>query len=555
MKHSKAGDHAVNDLEATALQRALFEVAFQVADDVDATASDVVPLQARAMARLERTGEAGLWWQARLVSADADGRRGRTARLGSIAKAALVWAESAGDDFVIARAHRLLSTFHEVLGDAGAALEHAVASVQELPEGLPGWVDIDHQTRMGIALLRLHSFEQARERFNGLLVKAESVGDTHTRVRMLNNLAYVELGSGRDREALDLAEQMVRVSHAAGLLLSAANWDTLAAAQMRHQDWSGAESTLTAALGAQGCITEAIDIASLHVNLAICYRHLHRVQEAIASLELAAAQCEQRDLGEMRTVVLRERAEVAAAAGDFEDAYHLHCRFHAMEMERLSERKDVHARILAAVYETAEARRSGERYRRLAERDHLTGLYNRRHLEHVAPNLLLWALADEGACSLALLDIDHFKLVNDAYSHQVGDLVLQTVAQLFDDALTGLLSNNSPQGAEPRAPMRVSDESGKATFLLARLGGEEFVVLLPRQDAPAAQHVVGEVLQSLRDQDWSVVADGLKVTASAGVSTTGPGCTSLSGLLAAADQRLYAAKRGGRDRFVGSLSI
>ncbi|ABS03496.1 tetratricopeptide repeat-containing diguanylate cyclase [Kineococcus radiotolerans] len=513
------------------LQAALFDVAFLAGRDADGAAAQLDALTQRAASWEQVSGEAGLLWQARLVGADVDGRRGGTAQLGLVARRALAWGESAGDAYVQARAHRLLATFHEVIGDSASALEHAVAAVAALDavpaQGprVPAWVGVDHETALGGAQLQLGAFEQARERFTRLLAAARADGDARTRVRTLNNLAYVELTAGRTAEAARLARELVQTSAELAIPLSAGAWDTVAKVSMSVGDWSAAQATLLAAMGQAGCLTDAADTATLQINLAVCQRNLGQLREAARSLDAAEAQCEQRDLGEVRTALVLERSELAATGGDFRAAYELYRRFHVLEMERLSERKDARARVLAAVYETVEARRASDRFQELAERDHLTGLFNRRHLEQVAPAVLSAASAVGASSSLALLDIDHFKRINDTRSHQVGDAVLQRFGRLL--AATGA-------GGD----------------VVARIGGEEFVLLLPGQDARGARDRVRAVLQAVRQHDWDEVAPGLRVTASAGLTSTREGGASLAELLAAADRRLYTAKRGGRDRLV-----
>ena len=118
-----------------------------------------------------------------------------------------------------------------------------------------------------------------------------------------------------------------------------------------------------------------------------------------------------------------------------------------------------------------------------------------------------------------MLDLDHFKAVNDDHGHNVGDQVLIRVAGL----LLGVI--------------RHSD-------VVVRTGGEEFVVLMPASDRDAATACCERALEAIRDADWCEVAPGLTVTASVGVA-----CSDEPGDLATlADRRLYAAKRAGRDR-------
>ena len=169
---------------------------------------------------------------------------------------------------------------------------------------------------------------------------------------------------------------------------------------------------------------------------------------------------------------------------------------------------------------TTELEALQEQFREQADRDWLTGLHNRRYLARQLDGVA----ASDGDFSLAVLDLDHFKQVNDAHGHEVGDQVLIRVAGLLLDVV------------------RRSD-------VVARTGGEEFVLLMPASDADAAQHCCERALEAIRGFDWSSVAPDLAVTASAGIARSGE-AIGLDRVASLADRRLYDAKRLGRDRVV-----
>lgn len=162
------------------------------------------------------------------------------------------------------------------------------------------------------------------------------------------------------------------------------------------------------------------------------------------------------------------------------------------------------------------------RFEELAERDALTGLFNRRHLNDTLPTLFALALREDRPLSVALIDLDHFKAVNDQHGHDVGDQVLAAFGTL-------LLSES-----------RHSD-------VVCRYGGEEFCLLMPHTPAAAAGHKLRGLLQRWPQQavapDGQVLG-GLSFTA--GVCDTTAGKTSCQQLLKAADEALLAGKRAGR---------
>ena len=162
--------------------------------------------------------------------------------------------------------------------------------------------------------------------------------------------------------------------------------------------------------------------------------------------------------------------------------------------------------------------------RRMLTRDHLTGVSNRAHFFEVAERELVRSLRDGGSLALIVLDIDHFKRVNDEHGHAAGDAVLREVARRCE------------------AELRPEDT-------LARLGGEEFVVLMPGAALAAAAAAAERLRISLVREPIDGGGIRLPITASFGCSALDIAPTaSLAGLLAAADSALYRAKRTGRDR-------
>lgn len=157
-----------------------------------------------------------------------------------------------------------------------------------------------------------------------------------------------------------------------------------------------------------------------------------------------------------------------------------------------------------------------------AIRDVLTGLYNRRYLTDMLPRELALAARDSVSMSVLLIDIDHFKSINDRYGHLSGDDVLAAVAE----ALT--------------IGCRDSD-------IVARYGGEEFVVLLPGAGAAEARNRAERLRLACAELAVPWPGGVIAVTISVGVATFVPGQTG-EDLLGAADRALYRAKESGRNR-------
>ena len=151
-------------------------------------------------------------------------------------------------------------------------------------------------------------------------------------------------------------------------------------------------------------------------------------------------------------------------------------------------------------------------------RDGLTGLYNRRKLDEVLNEVCLKASRYSNDFSVIMIDLDHFKSINDNYGHHVGDSVLMEFSKT--------LENN----------IRDVDVCG-------RWGGEEFLVICQETELGAARFFAERLRKSIETRDFS---SGLKITASFGVSSWS-GCTDEETLLKEVDDRLYKAKAGGRN--------
>jgi len=160
-----------------------------------------------------------------------------------------------------------------------------------------------------------------------------------------------------------------------------------------------------------------------------------------------------------------------------------------------------------------------------ANTDVLTGLRNRRFFNELAHAELERSIRDHGSLWLLMIDIDHFKNINDTLGHTEGDRVLRQVAQVFRESL-------------------------RSYDMVARYGGEEFCALLSNADEAAARAIAQRLLQSVADLYIGPQRDH-KVTVSIGVAYRGEADRNLEDMLKRADRALYEAKNSGRNRIVG----
>jgi diguanylate cyclase (GGDEF)-like protein len=157
-----------------------------------------------------------------------------------------------------------------------------------------------------------------------------------------------------------------------------------------------------------------------------------------------------------------------------------------------------------------------------ASTDHLTGLANRRRFERILESEVARTERHGRPFSLVLLDLDEFKRVNDTHGHEAGDEAIRTVA-------------------------RVLQQGTRGVDLAARIGGEEFAVILTETNLAGATEVAERLRLTLRETEIPPVG---QIAASFGVAECPSQATTARGLLASADAALYQAKREGRDRVV-----
>lgn len=157
--------------------------------------------------------------------------------------------------------------------------------------------------------------------------------------------------------------------------------------------------------------------------------------------------------------------------------------------------------------------------------DPLTGLFNVRHFRKSLEHELERTRRTGMTTALVMVDLDHFKSVNDTWGHEAGNLVLQTVAQLLQDQTRKL-------------------------DICCRYGGEEFAVILPSTELMLARQVAERCLNALRNTLIPLESTDLQVTASIGVAVADNSSQTSDRLIEDADECMYDAKKGGRNQVV-----
>ncbi len=457
-------------------------------------------------------------------------------------------AQRQGDDLATMRLHSIVGNCEFQLGQHAAALKTLEAGIA-LAEHY-GWRASAAAMRgaVGSALGAMGRFDEGEASFRASIAELEAVGDSRRHLRTLGNLAGLlrrraeqARADGDETTATAALAEALQVAH--GVLEGArASADGV---QLPHSlgmlgalyhcvgDLTAAERFLRDGLALGEQLDNQRIVALGALDLARVLRDRAQPDEALAMLAKARTAAQASDLANQLAASWSEEAAVHETRGDHRAALQAYRRFHAVEIDRVAAERVREEQSRSALEEIRRLRREAgalERKAAAAERqarhDPLTDLPNRAGFEADAPPLLERVAAGRQSATMAWIDVDRFKAVNDRFGHAIGDAVLAAVGRIL------------------REHVRGGD-------LAARFGGDEFVVLLEGADRPAALRSIARMHDVMRAHPWERLAPGLAVTLSIGLAELEPG-DDLAQLARRADEAMYAAKRGGRNRIGGN---
>ncbi len=423
-----------------------------------------------------------------------------------------------------ARAEWALSNLFRAIGDPGATREHAVAALALDDDSLDPVLRCRLRMSTALAACVSGAYDEARRLHTEAFEIARALPTPWLSMTVLNDWAYAELLGGCPETAGGLAAQLQITAHEQHVRLKHVEATTVA--EILHA--RGRSDEAVAMLRDQlsdGCPEAVLTTASTWLALALVELEVGDLVAAGRSLDTAEGLATTHALQGMGVEAMGVRAALLAAQGDYAGAYETYRRFHDETLTLRSEASDARAQTLHAMLQVDHARRESTRYRELSYRDPLTGLLNRRQVDEELDRRLARAAGTAGqSLAVAMVDLDHFKRVNDTWSHAAGDAVLVRLAVLLEAA--------------------AADTPGAWA---ARLGGEEFLLVLPGLDLDCAREIAETLRRRIADDDWSGIAPGVPVTASIGVAATS-GAPTRADLLRKADEHLYFAKANGRNR-------
>ncbi|HEX2202826.1 MAG TPA: diguanylate cyclase, partial [Longimicrobium sp.] len=374
---------------------------------------------------------------------------------------------------------------------------------------------------VGASHEHLGDLERALVCYAEALELARRTGERYTEADALRNLGEVRRKQGDHARAMEHLAEALEVCRGAGLRQVEADarialGRTLASAG----DIEGGLAQLDRALEGAREIQARVHVYEAHRALSELHERRGDLGEALrhfkafheAEDEVFSADAEKRIQGLLVQAEMersQREAELLRVKNDELTAAN----------RALREADEEKARLLAQL------RRQAEALERLAREDALTGLSNRRHVDERLA--LEWERARRFGRDLTVVmaDLDHFKEVNDRFSHAAGDAVLRALGRLLRERTRGI-------------------------DVVGRYGGEEFVLLLVETPPEKAERFCEKLRAAVEAHDWDAVHPGVRVTMSLGLSGD-LSVESPEALLAAADAKLYEAKRAGRNRVRG----
>lgn len=423
-----------------------------------------------------------------------------------------------GDRVGVAYCLNNIGNIHGQLGELNRALEHMLRAL-EMKEGADPQAAGISMLNVGSAYADLGDDDLALEYMERATVRLRETGSLDGVGTCLRDIGRVHERRGALDRALACYQESLEITRGLGArVFEAETLIRLGSLRVRMGEADAGLENLHAALDTVKELGARPQVYAAHEALTEVYEARGELEPALrhyrafhtAWREVFNAETNAR----IKSVLVR--AEVQQAQREAEILRGKNDELTAA-YGRLRQADEEKARLVARLREQA------AELERQTREDALTGISNRRHLDAQLATEWERALRFGRALTVAMADIDHFKQVNDRYSHAVGDEVLRMVA-------------------------RILRENTRGVDVVARYGGEEFCLILVETKATAAAKLCERLRGLIADHPWDALRPGLSVTVSIGVAGLHEGADAPDALLAAADVRLYAAKHAGRNR-------
>ncbi|MFN8495072.1 MAG: tetratricopeptide repeat-containing diguanylate cyclase [Caldilineaceae bacterium] len=472
-------------------------------------------------------------------------------RLGRLDQAMLHYTNALAEYEKLGHAERIaamlvsIGFLHYSLGDYASAQQAYLRSMEFSP-GVSPRMESQALNNIAINYIELGDFTNALDYLLRSLALARASKEAISTSAVLDSLADLHLRMRDLPKALEYAQESLTLARTENLdfdINLGISLITLGKIYLAMQDYPQAVLCFQEAATVSGEVTANHRIATALHMLGVTFRCQGEFHKATCVLEYVLNLTQELGTRPLQADCLGELAQCYKALSNYQQALAYYEQFHETKESIFNERTATRFKTLQIVHEVEKARKEAELYQLrnvelqheieqrehaqaaledLATKDPLTGLFNRRHFFTLATKQFTQALSYRRPLSVLLLDVDHFKLVNDTYGHRTGDQALQSVAEQL------------------RRGLRVTD-------IISRYAGDEFIILLPETDGEQAIQVAERLRFRIEAQELVASISPARITISFGVATLDAETQNLDELLEYADQALYIAKQLGRN--------
>jgi len=401
--------------------------------------------------------------------------------------------------------------------------------------------------RLGISYQALGNIEKSFDYFTKAKEFFEEIGDTHSIAEELNNLGLLFTQQGEIEKAFCLFNQAKTLFEDSGSSIATVLLNISKIHKLR-EEYTEAKKIIHQVLALATENNDQYIIASANLRIGILNKKIGVNESSLPYYQKAlkiASELKNRDLEKEICLTISQFFE---EKNDFKKALEYHKRNYNLEKKekdsiilstmsfsgnvtsKESEIYRVRNRELLKI--NAKLKRSNKKIRYRAEKcrkmsriDFLTNLFNRQHLDTVLEREWNRAVRYGHPLSVAMVDVDLFKRVNDNYNHHVGDIVLKSISSILQENI------------------RTCD-------IIGRYGGEEFLAIFPDTSIEGAKVACEKMRGAVESFSWDSICPQLKITISIGICSRGPAMEKAQDIVLKADQNMYQAKNSGRNKVI-----
>jgi diguanylate cyclase (GGDEF)-like protein len=432
-------------------------------------------------------------------------------------------AEQIGDKYLIGSIQSLLGRIYWHIDDFPTSMDYYLNALKLVQTENHPDLEISLTNGLGLVQYGLENYTESLGYFKICLEKA-SEDDLTGRADANNNIGYILHLLGRDQEALEYGM--------AGLALFNQLGTTVGKMETLHS-----LGAIHFALGnytqAMVFLEEGIQLSRqnnsqiLELSYILEISRIHQVRGELdqAANELLQALQTAEKINSLTNIshIHEHLVEIYKQKLDYQSALEHFEAFHTTFKKIFNDKSDRRIKNLEILHQVEITRKQADLYRELAGTDFLTSLVNRRRFLEIAEMALQQAKTNRSRLAMIMLDIDHFKNINDLYGHQTGDEVLSAVA------------------ARIKKSLRQGDVAG-------RYGGEEFIVLVQGTSPEICARIAERIRQAVAQLAIQIDQAVVNVTISLGLACLDPDrALALDDLINCADQAMYLAKQQGRN--------